>query len=470
MEQHQALADLFEPFCSQGRKHSLIKNLGGWIRQRGLAPADLAAVVRELGSRGALNDPEARLRAGLAAWQIPAAFGFHELVSAGLPQQLLDAVPSPRWDAELESRRKAAAELEQLLTTPGALEIAQTQSIDCWGDFRVMGDGDVKPLRTLVEGLDIVPGFTTALIGKASNAKTPVALSMALALANGTPWLGKQCEKCNVVYFTYEKPIACSRKRKRIARAVGLQATSVHLIDARDVMLTDHQSTLRVAKLSHALLSTGKPLVVFVDTYGSSVVGVDHNSNAYSEPLKGLSSTLTAMGAAFVPLMHCKKSAIVPTREDIEGHTSVIGALDAAMGLYRPDDADQFVFELTSVRPIEDGFSPFCLRWDNTPEPTDSPLADPKWGLAVSLSESGFHQEKKLNRDDSEALARQRIRAMMLSQLSDPLARMQQRDVVEAVNMRRSIVIAALKAMCEDGELLLEKRGDARSYRLPGKR
>lgn len=464
----EALAELIAPACQAGRRHNLIKALGGWMHQRGLGRADLAGVVRELGKRGVLQHPEARLKAGLAAWEIPVSYGYQDLVAMGVNGELLECVPNPVWQAEQQRRKKAASELESLATQTIALVSAVPPTDqDFWCGFTPEEDDNGEPLDCLIAGLDIVPGYTTALIGRASNAKTPVALSMALALANAKPWLGRTSRKCNVIYYAHEKPLACRRKRRRIARTMGVDPKSVHLVSGKDARLSDGQGAIRAAQLAANMMTLGLPVVVIVDTYGSAVVGLDHNDAEYSEPLKLFSSVLTGIGVAVVVLMHCRKTDQQPTLESIEGHTSIAGALDAAISLHRPTD-DAFTFEVNPTRTIEDGFQPFCLRWDNVAF-GEGLMAEPRWGLACTLVQAE-QEEKPLTAEQGTAIAKNKIKSFMLARLQGATAldSVSQREILESMpGVKRLQVIAALKEMRADGELIRERKGEMECYALP---
>src|SRR5690606_22674633 len=103
------------------------------------------------------------------------------------------------------------------------------------------------------------------------------------------------------------------------------------------------------------MVGAGLPVVVFLDTYGAAVSGVPSNENAYGEPLKLLSDLLTTAGAAFVPLIHVNKGVKdKPTLFDAGGHGALGQIVSGAIGLWRPDKAKAYEFELFCARPIED--------------------------------------------------------------------------------------------------------------------
>jgi putative DNA primase/helicase len=77
-EEHDRIAALIEPHYVDGQKHDIAKQLGGWLKQRGMSKGDVAAIMDLLPS----NDPDGRLRGALAAFGIASPFGYEEL--AGL--------------------------------------------------------------------------------------------------------------------------------------------------------------------------------------------------------------------------------------------------------------------------------------------------------------------------------------------------------------------------------------------------
>lgn len=95
-----------EPRFIEGKKHHIAKNLGGWMKQRGYGPADVAYVVERLPSK----NPQARAKAAVAAFGIERAFGWNELkeLVGEAPAAALDAcTPNPRRSRELEERAAA---------------------------------------------------------------------------------------------------------------------------------------------------------------------------------------------------------------------------------------------------------------------------------------------------------------------------------------------------------------------------
>jgi hypothetical protein len=163
-----------------------------------------------------------------------------------------------------------------------------------------------------------------------------------------------------------------------------VRAASVNLLNAKDP-LSDPVAVARLKELVRRRTAAGERVVVFVDTYGSSVSGVDHISSEYADPLKHLLRELTGpgAGAAVVPLLHARKGlkvGEVPGLDDAEGSVGIMGAIDGAIGIHAPNPEDSFTVKLTCVRPVRNGFAPLEMRWVDIEAP-EGHEPDPQWAL-----------------------------------------------------------------------------------------
>lgn len=395
-EQIDTLATALAEHMVDGSKHRLMFQLGGWLRQRELSEADaesLAASVLDArgASHGDVRDVDAGVQACRDGFNGREVHGWEELATlleGGAPfAEWLDAnTPSP-WR---EARARDDAEIESWFT-PRA---APAEASDVWSELGPpMPDDPGDPLVRLVDGLDIAAGYTTLVAAGAGCSKTPTALALALALANGVPWLGYETQQSTVVYLCWEKVNDVNRKRARIARSMGLRPGSVHMLDMRAKPLNSpewkrgarSEVPMAIARLVEKFRADGSNVVVFVDTYGSAVRGIPHIEAAYAEPFQELSNWINGQGAAFVPLVHTRKSTRrneAPTLDDIEGSMYLGAAVSACLSIYRPDPESKSTFQLHHTRELEDDMPSVDVRWVN-----DARGDNERWGLKIELAE-----------------------------------------------------------------------------------
>ncbi len=372
-------ANAIEPHWTLGQRHTLAKSLGGWLQQRGASSGDVAAVFDLLPS----NDPDARLAAALtchAAGIDGRPNGWGELVGV-LGQSAADSlagsvefVPDPEITPEI---REA---FRQALMTPDQKVLEQTAALpdssqaDPFGALckAVPASDILKPRPQIIDGLDLYVGKATALIGLPGAAKSPIALQMALCVANGINFHGRAVKKLPVEYLAWEKPGATNEKRVRIANDLGVDPESARILDM-DQALSEPGQVDRV--IEAARLAEVKPLVV-VDTYAAAVLGTNHNDSEYATLLRKLASGLTEHGCSLLVLMHTRKGDEYPTLQSIEGHTTLGGVLDAALALHHPDTLDKSTIRLSCVRSAYSGFVEFDLKFTDTYKPIASEYPD----------------------------------------------------------------------------------------------
>lgn len=377
------------PQALPGEKHALCWELGSWLAGRGWSAAAVEATTRRLLEQCTdVRDLEAGVRTALDGTRYVG--GWSRIAARfGADAEALDReTANPRMASVEENAalvEAGIAEFQSLTVTPGAIG-------DPYFGLPLMPATEPLPLPKLIGDLDIVPGMTTLIVGKPAASKTPFGLSLALALGSGEQWHGRDVVPTRAIYLAFEKPAATTRKRVRIARAMGVDPLSVELLNMRGKSLSDRGV---VATVSAIVQYGGRPTAVFLDTYGAAVLGVNHHEAAFADPLRAAAEELCGVaGAAFIPLVHAKKAS-QGGRDDIAGTVHLLAAVDAAIGLSQHDESDPYVVDVTSVRPAEDGFAGFQLRWVNVSAPAVDGAAgdvgdggDPRWGLGFVEPES----------------------------------------------------------------------------------
>jgi hypothetical protein len=467
-EAHRALAEQLAPHWQLGQKHTLAKALGGWLRQRGWTTGDVVETLRLLPS----DNPVKRIAAALACHTAGKLNGWEELRLIVGPDAAarLDSGTRNTIREQLDASRAADSDFWTANVAPfltvrrtdvaplAALPEASPDDPLC-GLPLIQPDEQLRPLERIVEGLDLVAGYTTGLVGRPYAAKTPIAIVLALCVANGVPFAGRQTKPSPVYYLTAEKPYAADRKRVRAARAMNVAAASVSLVNMTQLPINSAPVRERLARVAQR-----RPGALFIlDTYGASVQGVEHNSADYSQPLKDLSNALTAAGAAVLVVMHAKKGTDAPALGDLEGHTSVIGALDAAIATHRNDPDDPNTLELRCIRAIDREFPAFLAAFS---DPPIEGLAEP--GLLLSaVSREG---ESIANADESFGLTQRQQRDRQAEGKLLAILVGQQGGVSYDV-LRQAVPDARkyLRELCKAGRVFLAKQGVEEYYVLQEK-
>ncbi len=216
-----------------------------------------------------------------------------------------------------------------------------------------------------------------------------LALLLAICVAAGIPFLGEATKQCKSVYLAFEGARNARRKAQRICRGLGTSLAEIgdqlDIIPAPSGMLNSQTA----AELCERCAANGVGLVVLV-TYGSALDGsIDRNAAAFSDALKQLGDCSDATGIVFVVLLHLNKKGgdSRPTLQAIDGHNSAAGAVQAAVGLYRPDVKDETLIEVSCVRHTDEDFKPILVRW------VDRPFSGPT-SESVRLSAKGHDVER----------------------------------------------------------------------------
>lgn len=362
------IAQAVAPHLERGKMHNVCKNLSGWMKQRGYGLSDVNYVVQRLPLRNVQNG----LGAAKAAFSIQRAFGWNELkglIGDG-PAAALDSVtPNPRRARELEER--AGADVVAAAMTAVAVQAQPVQNApgqvvqlfpggDPWQTWAEEIDlnQDPPPMPWVVQELEIGPGRPTAIMGYANSAKTPFALSIAVAVSSGQPVLGMPVTRGRVAWLAYEAARVTHGKARRIARGMGVESFDGLKMHRMKRVLTSPGAMEAI----HAYVSKGGFLLCVIDTYSSAIAGIDHNSAEFADALRALEKISDATGTTFLVLIHSKKTQNNELK-DFAGHSHAAGALQSVIGLTRPDPEDKFVLLVSCIRELDRPFGSFSVRF-----------------------------------------------------------------------------------------------------------
>lgn len=179
------------------------------------------------------------------------------------------------------------------------------------------------------------------LFGASGEGKSFVSLSMAIAIASGTPWLDTYATKQGpVVYAIGEGPRGMRRRAFAAARHAGLK-------DIPELYFYPAAPQLRTEAGCDQFLKLVKPLnpaLVVIDTLARSFVGGDENTaKDMGEWVAAATRIQRETGACVMPIHHTaknKKPGMPPTER---GSNSLRGAVDTSIGVSMKDGVIQLV-------------------------------------------------------------------------------------------------------------------------------
>lgn len=485
-EQHAEVVAAIVPAMIDGQKHNTIKALGGWMRQRGWSSGDVEAVARAvLEHTPNVRDVDAGVRAALYAFRIDRAYGYRELAGLVGTQATaeLERTHSPKWTAEQAHRASASRLMADLVKRrlerkPATLtEAAELGTVEGDTDDPLMGLGvalgtEITPIHCVVKGLEIAPGKVSGIVGYANSGKSPFAAQLALCVANGAPFLGFETERHRVGFLAYESAALTQLRLARLAVGLGLDRGGVDVV--RMSRFLSEPDVLPI--LVQVIERSGWGLVV-VDTYGSAVTGVDHNASQFSDVAKQLEHVSNATGVPIVVLFHARKDASDDLQQ-IAGHNSIAGAVQVAVGLSRPDPADVHTIRVHCLRELQTRFPDFNVRAEDVQGETPGATAA-AGGVGLRFVRVEVKPDEKRaasapkNAAERVDQIREKLRAYVAGPMrQNPSQAVDQRTLIAiAHGFSRADVIAALKAMREDGELIREtdygKAGCPVTWSLP---
>jgi hypothetical protein len=463
-EQIAQAVEALAPISQEGNRYNVLVRAGGMLNRLGWSVASVEAFAREYVDQYGGRDPEHGVRGCVRGMGYPS--GYHallEMLPAGGPREALaatlDGLANPLGTHLREARAASAADV---LTRLAKLEAQHAESPTDDEFFGWLADdADDVPIDPIIAGLDIADGRTTGIAGLPHAAKTPTAMSMALCIANGIPWLGREVHERPVVYLNFEKGFDAISKRRRIAQGLDVNPMSIHLLNVGDkgAFLTDKSGTIEkiCAVVKRVYDRACAVPVVMIDTLSNSIAGVSHNDAEYLEPLSKLCVSMRMAVSPAIPvcvLMHCRKSAGEGVRfklGDVEGSGQIAGFTSAIIGLYKPLDSKPSVVTAFAVRAMADEQPDITFEWEGT---KDTPLT------FRELDEKGDAKpvrERPIKRADRNTEMLQTLANLVESSPDGATWSQEQLKIAAKVTSRRSEVNDAFryaaKVLIEDGRL-----------------
>ncbi|WVT73755.1 AAA family ATPase [Sinorhizobium chiapasense] len=231
--------------------------------------------------------------------------------------------------------------------------------LPCEPDFDLMTPGDLAKLPEpvyLISGL-IETGTDSLFYGRDGSGKSLICLDIALSVASGQPWFGRETRQCEVVYIYTEgwgrlknRKAAWEEHHKRsVEEGIWFRVRPLRLSKPTEV-------SAFIAKLRKAGV---RPGLIIIDTLARNGGGIDVNKDAdmalYHEGTRKLRE---AFGCATITVHHAGKDK----RRGAKGATSISDALDGVFEVAKDKAAKQGRIVIEKQRDADAGANiPFRL-------------------------------------------------------------------------------------------------------------
>jgi hypothetical protein len=179
------------------------------------------------------------------------------------------------------------------------------------------------------------------IVGESQAGKTFIALDLAVAIASGRPFFGKQVKKGGVLYIAPEGAITIPGRLKAARQGLSWDEKLVAVIQEPPPDLMDESAVDRIiATAKHIneqmLKGTGFPLaVIIIDTMMSGfTIGNWNEVGETSKAMKMLSRIQSLVGAAVIGIHHHGKD---PSR-GAAGSYALTAAADAILSVFKKGD------------------------------------------------------------------------------------------------------------------------------------
>ena len=211
--------------------------------------------------------------------------------------------------------------------------------------FRLLSPEEVEALPDLdwlIDGVLPKPSFAV-LYGEPGCGKTFVALSMALQIANGQPWLERGVRQGRVLYLAAEGVLGLKLRIAAHRERFGVTADKTRFL-AETMNVTDvKDSEALVARLKEQEFM---PDLIVIDTFARVTVGMDENSaQDMGRVVDQIEYLRNVTGATILMVHHSAKNS--PTER---GSGALRGAVDVMIRCAQAEEGGERDIELICAK------------------------------------------------------------------------------------------------------------------------
>jgi hypothetical protein len=318
-ERKRVLKAIVVPLWVEGQRHELALGLAGLLAKSGVSQDEALALLREIAKEAGDNEWRDRERALKDTfnklWRGEQVVGYKRLeeIVGEEAAKLIATILLPRkTEGETTSNNSSKRQI-------GLLTLSE------WDERLV----HLSQGSWFVEGL-LRAGWLLVINARPKVGKSIVSVNLALALAEGTPFLNLPTSPCAVLYIDLERPLETLNRFK----ALNAQDNPNIFVPSERIgadMLETLQELIRQAKER-----TNRDVVVFVDTLGDFIKPALRQRRAsindydtITEILQELRNLALELSCAFVFVHHARKAlSEEPTEVDVLGSTAIAGKFD----------------------------------------------------------------------------------------------------------------------------------------------
>lgn len=185
----------------------------------------------------------------------------------------------------------------------------------------------LPPPEWLVDGLVPAQGLVVPY-GPPKIGKTFIVLSLALHIAAGAPWMGREVKQGAVVYIVGEGLGGFPLRTKAMRALYGFDADIPFFIIPRAVNFREDAAVAELAALVRQAVPAGMPIaMVVIDTLARAMPGVDENSaQEVGLVIARCDGLKEELGCAICPVHHTGKDV----ERGMRGTNAIAGAVDAS--------------------------------------------------------------------------------------------------------------------------------------------
>lgn len=212
-------------------------------------------------------------------------------------------------------------------------------------------------IRPTLETSDFVEGMLcekqfSVIYGESNCGKTFFMLDLAIHVALGREWRGKQVNQGGVIYAALEgghgtrNRIVAFREHFCINQSIPLAVipSTINFLDPQGDVLT------LVAAIAKAQARLGDVKLIVIDTLARAISGGDENSSVDMGKLVANADYIRAVTGAHIAFIHHSgKDAVKGAR----GHSSLRAAVDTEIEISRPDEHSPSTIKIVKQREME---------------------------------------------------------------------------------------------------------------------
>jgi hypothetical protein len=252
--------------------------------------------------------------------------------------------------------------------------------------YKLLNSGTVlcaEPMRWRIKGV-IPERGTCSIYGPSGSAKTFLALDMAFCVSNGARWFGHKTKSCPVVYVCLEGEAGLSVRLAAYASKAVL-GRKVHFVTQPISLLVAQDVRDLIVAISAYDATDG---LVIIDTLNRAAPGMDENSSVdMGRAIHAVKQIQQSVGGLVMLVHHTGKDAT----KGMRGHSSLHGALDAAIEVRRNGDSREWL--IAKAKDNEDGTGhPFRLETVTVDQDEDG---DPVTSCVIHPIDGVFAQRMK---------------------------------------------------------------------------